>query len=71
MSDNEILDEEALHESLESQRLISKALRRLIKEPKKLCDWCMQEHVTQTPEGLMLCAECDKEYCDERKTTME
>lgn len=71
MSDKQIIEEEILSESLESQRLISKALRRLIKDPKKLCDWCMQESVSQTPEGLMLCAECDKEYCDEHKTTME
>lgn len=70
MSDNKSLTEETLQESLESQRLISKALRRTIKNPHKLCDWCMQEYVSQTPEGLMLCVECDREYVNELKTKM-
>lgn len=63
-------EEEVLIESLESQRLISKALRRTIKNPRKLCDRCMGEHSTQTPEGLMLCDECNMEYINELKTTM-
>lgn len=57
-----MLDEDKLSE--ESQRLISKALRRTIKNPAKLCSWCMNESVHQTPDALMLCEECHNEYCN-------
>lgn len=70
MNNDKKEETELLQESIESQRLISKALRRTIKDPAKLCSWCMNEYVSQTPEGLMLCAECEKEYIDELKTTV-
>lgn len=60
-------EETVLQESLESQRLISKALRRTIADPSKLCSWCMNEYLHQTPEGLMLCEECNNEYCNLKK----
>lgn len=64
-------EEKLLEESLVSHRLIMKALRRTIRDPSKLCSWCMHEYVHQTPEGLMLCEECNKEYIDEyTKTTL-
>lgn len=64
-------EEKLLEESLVSHRLIMKALRRTIKDPSKLCSWCMNESVHQTPEGLMLCEECNKEYIDDYiKTTL-
>lgn len=66
-----IQEEKLLEESLVSHRLIMKALRRTIKDPSKLCSWCMNESVHQTPEGLMLCEECNKEYIDDYiKTTL-
>lgn len=60
-------EETELQESFESQRLISKALRRTITDPNKLCSWCMNEYKHQTPNGLLLCDECNKEYCNLRK----
>lgn len=64
-------EQKVLEESLVSHRLIMKALRRMIRDPSKLCSWCMNESVHQTPEGLMLCEECDKEYINEHtKTTL-
>lgn len=71
MIEEKSLTEEILTESLQSQRLISKALRRTIKNPHKLCDWCMQEYTSQTPDGLMLCADCDKEYTNAHKAIVE
>lgn len=66
-----IEEENLIKEALLAHRTIMKALRRTIKDPSKLCTWCMDEYVHQTPEGLMLCEECNKEYIDEHiKTTL-
>lgn len=63
-------EEELLLAALEADRQLSKEFRRTIKNPSKLCDRCMNEHTTQTPDGLMLCNECNEEYINERETTV-
>lgn len=65
-----MIEEKILQEALKSQRELSKKMRMTIKDPHKLCAQCMDEYVWQTPEGLMLCEECNREYCEEHKTPM-
>ena len=59
-----------LTKALKASRNLSKANRKLIMDPLKLCSRCVNEFVWQTKEGLLLCEECNKEYCDELKTNM-
>jgi uncharacterized Zn ribbon protein len=63
-------EEELLLAALEADRELSKATRRTIKDPHKLCARCMHEYTWQTPDGLMLCDECNEEYVNERETTV-
>jgi predicted Zn-ribbon and HTH transcriptional regulator len=59
-----------LKAALKAARVLSKANRAIIKDPHKLCDRCMNEYSWQTPDGLMLCNECNEEYINELETTM-
>ena len=34
----------------------------LIKNPHKMCDWCLSEYTCQVPKGTMLCNKCEKKY---------
>ena len=68
MNENKKKEAEILKDALESLRVLSKVNRANIKDPTKLCNRCMNQFVWQTKEGLFLCEECNKEYCDEIKT---
>lgn len=54
-------EEKLLQEALKGARVLSKANRRAIKDPTKLCDCCMSEWINFTLAEEKLCDECYEE----------
>lgn len=50
------------NDELKIERTFSKITRKMIKNPKRLCDNCLDEYVHQTVNGNMLCELCHEEY---------
>lgn len=55
------MTKEVLEQALKAERSLSKAYRRTIKDPTKLCDCCMNEWTWNTLEESKLCNECYEE----------
>jgi protein-arginine kinase activator protein McsA len=54
-------EKNVLERALKSARALSKANRKCIKDPMKLCDECMNEWSWYTLQEEKLCNECYKE----------